>query len=104
MTLLILFPLTLLLSLPIGEYAFVSTTRLTSPWNPSVIAEKNFYSAHTADISEKRKFSNRIQCLNALTERQMQFWEDVEEGLDDIESYFRKKGQNIDRIRQFGKR
>ena len=42
--------------------------------------------------------------LSALTERQMQFWEDVEEGLDDIESFFAKKGQNIDRIRQFGKR
>ncbi|KAG7370292.1 aspartyl/asparaginyl beta-hydroxylase-like dioxygenase [Nitzschia inconspicua] len=35
----------------------------------------------------------------------MQFWEDVEEGLDDIESFYRKKkGQDIDRIRQFGKR
>ena len=42
--------------------------------------------------------------LSALTERQMQFWEDVEEGLDDIENFFKKKGQDIDRIRQFGKR
>lgn len=40
----------------------------------------------------------------ALTQRQMQFWEDVEAGLDDIEEFFAKKGQNIDRIRQFGKR
>jgi hypothetical protein len=42
--------------------------------------------------------------LDALTERQMQFWEDVEDGLDDIESYWARKGFDIDRIRQFGKR
>jgi hypothetical protein len=42
--------------------------------------------------------------LSALTERQVQFWEDVEEGLDDIENFYQKKGQSIDRIRQFGKR
>lgn len=40
--------------------------------------------------------------LSALTERQMQFWEDVEEGLEGIESFYRKqKGQDIDRIRAF---
>ena len=43
-------------------------------------------------------------CLSALTERQMQFWEDVEEGLDDIENFYAKKGEDIDRIRQFGRR
>ena len=42
--------------------------------------------------------------LNALTERQLQFWEDVEEGLDDIEAFWDKKaGLDIDRIRTFGK-
>lgn len=40
----------------------------------------------------------------ALTERQMQFWEDVDEGLDDIENFYIKNGQSIDRIRQFSKR
>jgi hypothetical protein len=41
----------------------------------------------------------------ALSERQMQFWEDVDKGLDDIENFFEKnKGQDIDRIRQFTKR
>ena len=40
----------------------------------------------------------------ALTERQLQFWEDVEDGLDDIEAFYAKKGENIDRIRQFGRR
>jgi hypothetical protein len=40
-----------------------------------------------------------------LSERQMQFWEDVDTGLDDIENYFKDmKGQDIDRIRQFAKR
>lgn len=47
---------------------------------------------------------DRNVCLDALTERQEQFWEDVEEGLDDIENYHRERGQNIDRIRRFGVR
>ncbi len=42
--------------------------------------------------------------LDALTERQKQFWEDVESGLDDIERYYRERGGNIDRIRRFGMR
>jgi len=45
------------------------------------------------------------QKLKALTERQQQFWEDVETGLNDIESFYKnQKGQDIDRIRLFGKR
>lgn len=44
-------------------------------------------------------------CLAALTERQQQFWEDVESGLDDVEDYYlNQKGLDIDRIRQFGRR
>ncbi|KAL3936351.1 MAG: hypothetical protein SGBAC_008314 [Bacillariaceae sp.] len=39
-----------------------------------------------------------------LTERQIQFWEDVDNGLDEIENFYAKKGQNIDRIRTFSKR
>ncbi len=42
--------------------------------------------------------------LDALTERQEQFWEDVEDGLNDIETYYRERGGNIDRIRRFGMR
>ena len=34
----------------------------------------------------------------------MQFWEDVDEGLDGIENFYAKKGQDIDRIRTFSKR
>ena len=41
--------------------------------------------------------------LAALTERQMQFWEDVDAGLDDIDNFYAKKGQDIDRIRTFAK-
>lgn len=39
-----------------------------------------------------------------LTDRQLQFWEDVEDGLDDIALFWEKKGQSIDRIRLFGQR
>ena len=39
-----------------------------------------------------------------LTDRQLQFWEDVDEGLNDIESFWEKKNQNIDRIRLFALR
>lgn len=46
--------------------------------------------------------SRSAATLSALTERQMQFWEDVDEGLEGIESFYRKqKGQDIDRIRSF---
>ena len=47
--------------------------------------------------------SSPLSVMQALTERQMQFWEDVEDGLDDIENFYAKKGQSIDRIRQFSK-
>lgn len=33
-----------------------------------------------------------------------QFWEDVEEGLNDISDFYATRGENIDRIRQFGMR
>ena len=39
-----------------------------------------------------------------LTDRQLQFWEDVDDGLNDIESFWEKKNQNIDRIRLFALR
>mmetsp|Transcript_21907 Transcript_21907/g.24932 ORF Transcript_21907/g.24932 Transcript_21907/m.24932 type:complete len:335 (+) Transcript_21907:120-1124(+) len=41
--------------------------------------------------------------LAALTERQMQFWEDVDDRLNDIEVVFSSKGLDIDRIREFAK-
>jgi hypothetical protein len=61
--------------------------------------------------TNSRTTRSRPQCppqnspLAALTERQQQFWEDVERGLDDIADFYQsKKGMDIDRIRQFGKR
>ena len=42
--------------------------------------------------------------LQALTERQMQFWEDVEDGLKDIEEFYQKKDMSIDRIWGFCER
>jgi hypothetical protein len=39
-----------------------------------------------------------------LTERQVQFWEDVEDRLDDVEKVYASRGQDINRIRTFGKR
>jgi hypothetical protein len=60
------------------------------------------FSRALVPVSTKRSPSGTG--LAALTERQMQFWEDVEDGLDDIEKFYAKKGQAIDRIRQFSKR
>lgn len=39
-----------------------------------------------------------------LTPRQLQFWEDVEEGLVGIEKFYEKQGQSLDRIHTFCKR
>ena len=57
-----------------------------------------------SNANTMRTIASSSTHLSALTERQMQFWEDVEDGLDDIENFYAKKGQSIDRIRQFGKR
>lgn len=45
-----------------------------------------------------------VSQLGVLTERQMQFWEDVQDGLKDIEEFYRKKDMNIDRIWGFCQR
>ncbi len=39
-----------------------------------------------------------------LTPRQLQFWEDVEEGLVGIEKFYEKQGQSLERIHTFCKR
>lgn len=39
--------------------------------------------------------------LSAFTERQMQFWEDVEDGLNDVETVYGERNMDIDRIRNF---
>lgn len=39
--------------------------------------------------------------LSALSERQMQFWEDVGDGLNDVETVYKERNLDIDRIRTF---
>lgn len=46
----------------------------------------------------------QLSMSGSLSERQLQFWEDVEDGLDEIEEYYKKKDMSIERIREFGKR
>ena len=57
----------------------------------------------TSDHPGQRARITGTLSLAALTERQMQFWEDVDSGLDDIENFYAKKGQDINRIRTFAK-
>lgn len=48
---------------------------------------------------QSRKISGH-KCF-ALTERQLQFWEDVDDGLNDVETVYAERGFDIDRIRAF---
>jgi hypothetical protein len=58
--------------------------------------------AHLAAAASDADTTTTIKKL--LTDRQLQFWEDVDDGLDDIESFWEKKNENIDRIRLFALR
>lgn len=63
-----------------------------------------FTSSLSTHTTLKTSANHPCFALGALTERQQQFWEDVESGLDDIESYYaEQKGLDIDRVRQFGR-
>lgn len=75
----------------------LSTTVVVDAWVPQ---QQLGQASHVSSTATPRFPTS----LNALSERQMQFWEDVEEGLDDIEDFYEKQGLDIDRIRQFGKR
>lgn len=69
-------------------------------WLALIDVSSAFRSIHSRTFSTTTATSAR----SALTERQRQFWEDVETGLDDIEAYYKAQGtDNIDRIRTFGK-
>ena len=52
---------------------------------------------------QQRRPTRQTAALSALTERQIQFWEDVDDGIDDIADYYESKGQSLDRIRAFGR-
>lgn len=57
------------------------------------------------NINTKSTTTTTTALFAALSERQLQFWEDVEDGLDDIEDFYVKKyNQDIARIRTFAKR
>lgn len=71
---------------------------------PSVILLATFHGVDCFQSVRQCWQARSLGLLFALTERQMQFWEDVDEGLEDIELFFGKKGQSIDRIRQFAQR
>ena len=60
--------------------------------------------ATTAFVPSTRQGVTASSSLQALTERQMQFWEDVEDGLKDIEEFYQKKDMSIDRIWGFCER
>ena len=71
-----------------------------STWN--VVTTRRTAQNHIAAAASDADTTTAIK--KQLTDRQLQFWEDVDEGLDDIESFWRKKNQNIDRIRLFALR
>ena len=58
----------------------------------------------TAFVPSTRQGVTASSSLQALTERQMQFWEDVEDGLKDIEEFYQKKDMSTDRIWGFCER
>jgi hypothetical protein len=69
-----------------------------------VTANRRTRRAVTFDFAAAATDTTSTKSLIPLTDRQLQFWEDVDDGLNDIESFWDKKGQNIDRIRQFALR
>ena len=67
-----------------------------------MLASRHVFINHAPPPASEGPLSSSSH-LNALTERQLQFWEDVDDGLDDIEAFWVKKGQDIDRVRRFKK-
>ena len=52
---------------------------------------------------QQQRPTRQAGALSALTERQIQFWEDVADGIDDMAAYYESKGQSLERIRAFGR-
>ena len=72
-----------------------------------VVATWAFVDRTAAFVPSSFQYGGRqgVVTLSALTERQMQFWEDVEDGLKDIEDFYQKKEMgNIERIWGFCQR
>jgi hypothetical protein len=76
-----------------------TTNRLRTTTTPSSINIININNINPQTTTTTALFAA------LLSERQLQFWEDVEDGLDDIEDFYVKKyNQDIHRIRTFAKR
>jgi hypothetical protein len=82
---------TLLLILISRQYVVAFVASIVAPFTKTRIS--SFVSTENTALFAKE-----------LTDRQLQFWEDVEDGLDEIAQFWEKKGQSIDRIRLFGQR
>ena len=67
---------------------------LSQPFSPATF---------TGACSATSRLSTRT-LLSALSPRQLQFWEDVDDGLVDIEKFYASKGQSMERIRTFCRR
>lgn len=87
----------------------LSTMRANRRRKASILVAGNLFSCcvSSAFVVRHQAYARSAQVrptkLSALTERQQQFWEDVENGLDDLENYYESKGQSLDRIRGFGR-
>jgi hypothetical protein len=96
---------------PFSNFLFIMTVRHNLQFirwflSPSLLSLYLIHPTHGFYGTHRKTYKTRTPTfLSALTERQMQFWEDVEEGLNDIEAfYISSKGLNIDRVRQFSRR
>jgi len=82
----------------------ISAIIATSSTDAFTIPSRPYSSSPSLSTSLGRNGASSSLCLNALTERQMQFWEDVEDGLVDIEKfYLEDKGEDIERVKEFAK-
>ena len=78
--------------------AFIRTCR-----QGRAAAFTQFAARASADVNS-RHHASKLLLMGALTERQMQFWGDVDDGLDVMERAWAKRGHDIDRIRTFAAR
>eukprot|EP00804_Cyclotella_cryptica_P027734 CCRYP_020465-RA/>CCRYP_020465-RA protein AED:0.10 eAED:0.10 QI:135/1/1/1/1/1/5/99/353 len=82
---------------------------LTLPTASSFQAKQHFHPSsyprrHATTTTHPSSSSSALQAQR-LTPRQLQFWEDVESGLVDIEKFYQSKnGQSMERIRTFCQR
>eukprot|EP00581_Thalassiosira_minuscula_P007558 CAMPEP_0183703464 /NCGR_PEP_ID=MMETSP0737-20130205/1200_1 /TAXON_ID=385413 /ORGANISM="Thalassiosira miniscula, Strain CCMP1093" /LENGTH=345 /DNA_ID=CAMNT_0025930223 /DNA_START=101 /DNA_END=1138 /DNA_ORIENTATION=+ len=69
-----------------------------------VSALASYQTTHAFQSVQYGRARSKLTALNVLTPRQLQFWEDVDDGLDDVEKFYEAKGQSMERIRTFCQR